>query len=360
MYCFLIFVLLILSNAPSFGQDEICLSSGPVESFVKDLITPIHCPDCKDVKIQCKLSQIADLPELIFIGEEHSNPNSIAIKKELFELAERGEILLVTEVSQNSPALSSARSSYLSAFNPGADSKNVYGIESELPTAIINSYKIQNSLMESGPTGDLFSELVQGTVLFSIFREALEEVRREKSFATSVQSADLLMKWLEKVAKSKSINVKESIEIRKKLSQTEIPKEFFSAIHRKIIDIAKRESSDRLLGIKLPYYLKREDSVVIGLKPGINSEFDSTKILAKLLIDVRNRDFSESIGNVICQNAGKVRRIVVLLGDAHIMEVKRFLTGLSGGAIRTREFKSFNLDQNENLRATISRTLSKN
>lgn len=352
-------MFLALSNAPTFGQEVPCPNLVAredlvkIETFAKELLPPIYCPECKNLKIQCKLSQIKDLPELIFVGEDHEHSNSIAIKKELFELAERGEILLVTEVAQNSAALASGKASFLSVLNSGFDSKNVYGIESELPTTVSNTYKIQNSLMAFGHSVDLFSDLVQDIVLFPIFREALEEVRREKSFLTSVQSADLLMKWFEKAGKSKTMNVKELLGIMKKLSQSKVPKEFYSVIHRKVIDIANRASSDRLLGNKLPYYLTLEDSNVVGLKPGINSSFDPSKILAKLLIDVRNRDFSESIGDIICKKSGRVNRIVILLGDAHVLEVKRFLTALSGGAIRTREFQSFNSKQNESLRATI-------
>ena len=349
------FVLLILCSIDIFGQGRPCpgSTSGEIETFVKKLFTPIHCPECSSLKTKCKVAQIDNLPDLIFIGEDHENLNSAAIKKELFALAERGEILLVTEVALNSPALSSVNSSYLSILNPGMESKNIYQIESELPTAVSYAYQIQNSLIEFGHSVSLFSTLVQNVIHFPIFRDALEEIRREKSFMTSLKSADLLIKWLEKSAKSKTLNVKEAMEIQKNLSQKEVPKEFYNTIHRKVIDIANRGSPNRLLGIKLPYYLAREDSSVIGLKPGINSEFEPTKILGKLLIDVRNRDFAESIGNVICDSSFKSNRIVILLGDAHVSEVKRLLTGLSGGTIRTREFQSFLPNQNEILRTTI-------
>jgi hypothetical protein len=340
-----------------FAQINSCKNgSAPIISNAKAILDFANNISNDGVKnLTCDLGLDKLLPDLIIIGEEHTSANSKTIKKELFNKAKEGDLILITEVALNSPAIVTDTPTYLFATNPELNSENIVGIESTLYTALTETYKLQNRLMTSEPTTVDLEVIAQSVHLFPIYRQALDELRRNKSFRGSIESIDIMNDWYEEVAKKGALNLTQYMQLRKLLSRSKISKKFFFEMHIRVINLANQNHTDQLMNSHLPYYLSEDDAKIVGLRPGDNSQFHRSGIMAKLLLDIRNRDFSEKIAQIICKNSIQNKQIVILLGDAHVLEVQSLLQGIVGRNFNAQVFQSYIAAQHKGILQAISK-----
>lgn len=78
----------------------------------------------------------------------------------------------------------------------------------------------------------------------------------------------------------------------------------------------------------------------------------------RVVRQLRDRDFTENIANLICSVNAKAKTIYVLMGSSHIEGVQNMLSHISGGKIEFQTFRSYEEKDREQLNKFLQSALS--
>ena len=325
---------LLLAPYGAKGADPTCSPrrsdlSSLYSSFYKNVVSRITCPKCQEVRTSCDLLKLDPIPEIVFLGEYHNNSSRSLIG----DLAARGLFPLDAEVGPGGGML--PWESY---------SSHVKGIESPIPYAVVQSYFIQrqsidNSLrnnLKNGSAELIATQVAPNVATNPLFKKAYEDIRKIKNvcddcFAAVDEIATIYLK------EGKAANINKMLTRFQSTFSPEMSS-FLDLLHAQIIEIAKEKYSDRLPAQDLMTLTSRGESEQFGLYEG--GSFRPGSPFAKLVEQVRDRDFAGMIADSLCQLSANSSHLVVLVGNDHVDRISELLKGLSAGRVKVRHFET--------------------
>lgn len=297
---------------------ELCLNQGQnqFQDWVIDLtriVEAVQCPRCPEIRSACDLKSLNPIPRVILVGERHGDSHSEALNRLIYEMASSGAFPLLSEPGLRGAHLPWGYSNgdHLVLKSPQAE---IEGIESPIPYSIILSYELQRQIIidsSKHKRNDILNEIKTNIRVLPLFLEAYTRLKEKEKLCKEC------VEWIDRP----------SVERNELIDPGSIQK-FMESLHKKLIDIAVEKYSDRLKSSDLPYFLSAADT------ERVQSQIET------LMIDIRERDFTEKIVNGLCRWSKKSTAIVVLLGQGHRQGLQSFLEGLSGGRARIDFYQS--------------------
>lgn len=250
----------------------------------------------------------ADLPRLVFVGEDHEASRSQFLKARMFGLAKRGVFPLLSEVTDEGP---------LFTWDPLVlEHKNIFGLESEIPYAIYQPVLLADNLYI-------------GHGRYSV----------RYDFCRNVSLTPRLARALE-TAKVGLANVPAAI---RALADLPVPEDNENA-HRAACNAwsersVRRDHLSSLIAILEAQYRALESTLraegvwpaaaahVVAPKTFQETELDrfADALMRAVVEDARDDDFARTIAARLEALAGQSARLVVLTGQAHMGPVLRRL-----------------------------------
>lgn len=330
------------------GLDQPCApaQTGLIEQIAhvyRQVIQKISCSECASVRTSCDLLRTAQVPEVIVLGfkHDHADPAYEALHNAVLEAARNGRFPLVTELAE------------FGAMQPWmSNSKNIKGMESPIPHALISSYLLQRQLIDDmNSSASLIASVASAAISSNpLFRKAYEDLRQDTKEPCPVcfRVIDRVAAEFQKHGNSTDIRAAEE-ELRASNETMRI--RFLDRLHKQIIQIAKEKYHDRLPPQELFPIESTPDAERFGLYEG--GHYRPGSIYDKITVDLRNRDFAGSISDSMCELGASASHVVVMLGFAHADGVIDLLKGLSGGRVKTRYFKAWDVSDMETLMSLI-------
>lgn len=349
--------LLAASLAPSAILDSAAFAAEPcyraepgiIDQSIEKLMTELRCPECKTVMTRCKLSRLDKLPEVVVVGEDHTDAISKDTKGELFRLAKRGKLQIATEIGASGPAFPWSTKENFAGMSADLISPNIHGIESTIPHALSSTYSHQYASMHGEPPETTLESIGLAILIQPLFRGAYEDLRTNPVFRDVYGGLDPLLEAMKKKSEpQRTPEVALRLASVMKDVSPWVRKAFFYTLHKRIIDQAKSNFATELKDVELGYLLTPEDEQKMGL-PDSKGSFSTRGTFGHLLLKTRNRDFAGKISDLICQLDGTQKPLVVIVGELHTEGVIRYLKGLSNGRMQIRHFVSFDPKQSNEL-----------
>ena len=308
-----------------------------------------ECPQCARMRTTCSLSEAEGLPTVVFVGEaDHGDPQVIRIRRELLQMAKEGKILLASEVGAFVglypwESTYPSESTYLRESTPGSGKEDhppsalrgAYGLESPIPFAVGSSTNLLYKARTQARAGTGWYGPLESTIFHCltspVYASAIERIKPTVAAALPELSA-----YLTKAAKAleSTLNQEQVVDYLNQypfplLSEQETIR-FLSWINLEIVRIANTQYRSDLMG-----------QTVASIAQVSDDQLDAFMATGDfIMVPVRNRDFAQQLGNLLCEGRKKAKVMVSLTGDLHVKGMRRYLRILSEGRIQTRYFLS--------------------
>ena len=331
-----LFLLALLCSQSAMAADCSPSLMEQLKESYRDLLIKIDCTDCSEVRPNCRMDELSNPPEIILVGEDHSNKNSERIRALLFSKAEKRELELATEVDNEAERLPWTTS----RLGDKKNSPNIHGIESSVPYALTLSYDLQTQNLKSDKVQEIAPYVAIGVFEHPLYRGAYENLRQKSACRECFEYIDSTTNDLAngfEQALRKNSNKLTNISVNKW-------RKFLTEFHKQTVEIANDKFSDKLMNLKLP--------VLEDLKLKETDEYQN--VFKTLMYPIRERDFSETISGVLCSGKS-LNPLVIVVGDDHAKSIKRILSGLSRRKLNIRYFKSFDQDSSLKIIQAISK-----
>lgn len=335
----------VLSLGASNGFAETaCEGTSTSASLIRSLYTEflgiiqkMRCSDCANMHVSCDLSRLEPLPEIILIGEDHVNPTSGLVKNQLLEMGLQKKIVLASEIGP---------SGGFPGWKADRADGTVHGIESSIPYSVLGSYLIQENRLRGKRYG--IKSAILHILDYPLHRFAYEKFKSETLKSSNADRFSAIFKeidlFIELSSTEKGLSDGSPL-VHAMTTLGSMPAEmnlFLDSMHRLVIQTANEKYLDRLGGDPLPVVKTEKDLDDIGFE---GNRYIPGSRIDKLILGVRNRDFSAEVANLLChysgKSPGKSQKVFVLVGAAHSDGVEEYLKSLSSNRIKIKKFKSF-------------------
>ncbi len=285
----------------------------------------------------CQLAEQAKLPKVIFLGYNYQDQDSILTRVQVEKAAVEGKLFLASEVMRGGPFLPRFRATATEVLGGNLQTSKLYGIESDAPHAVYNSYRLQYDLLHAAAA----PEVLLGLAVIAIYQSPLAlsayELVKERMLKGELHLPEALIQKIDQaIVEANPRTVGEDVlEIMDKNGLMAIDtEEFFifnMAHHEALIKLANEKFQDKLLGRPLEAFTRAAQAEEIGFMT--NAEVFLNSPVQQILQTVRDRDFADTISSLVCSNLQE-QQILVLLGSDHVDSVQQRLETMSAGKMQ--------------------------
>jgi hypothetical protein len=348
----LIFSIIIFSNFAK-ASDVICknkkerMIKNSFDSFVQKYIQFGGSNTCEGIKLPCYLGFFNSFSEIIFVGENHSDSNSKAIKTKIFEKAQSGEIELATEVTSVNIAYPwTKKIKYEGHSLP--DLPTVHPIDSPILTGVLSAYTFAriNLEIDHNENVNAIFQSIKNILINPLFRGSYEKLKSTGLSPLIVKNVDKLIDKY-KTIESSNFSKSENDELTSLIMAIPIDerKLFVSNICNGVINIGNEIFPEEFKKIKLPNVYSLADLDAFGVK----SKNDFDKQAYQLLFPLRNIDMSSKVSRILCESKSSEKPLVILIGDGHYEGMKNILQCLFNEKLKISHFQTFAPAQSDEL-----------
>ena len=261
----------------------------------------------------CRIEALPYRPVLAFLGENHYNEFSAAVKEAAARGAAAGAYYAALEVGTDQRPLAAGPATPLVAglgFAP--EGARLYGLEASPATAFVGLWRQTSSrsdrpdVWNAEKAAEILDSIRESPGVRGAFLAILDRVR-DKGAQRLIRQAAAGEPLLALPAEAETAALREAA-------------------------VQARISALRI--IKQRYNEPAVDEIVARL----GQEADPAALRDALMIDIRDRDYALLVASLYCAAAGEGRNLAVVVGRSHVKGMSQILSRWSGGAIATREF----------------------
>jgi len=273
----------------------------------------------------CDLRRFQRLPKLLLIGENHCDRGSKAVKEAAVRSAGEGTFFTGLEAAENHALYQNNAEAALEAYGLEADADSrVFGIESALPHGLIGTY----FYAEGKGGGSWCEEPAWRRILLHFFTMVQDNpflrYSWDKAYADAEGYAGSRLREVagriqailqepgyDPSAAAGSFSKKDS----------ELFQELALSLNSAYVDLVNEKYLARL-GLSEPAPKARDGITSIDIFYGK---------LAKVLIDIRDRDMAKAVEGLYCYAASEGKNVAAIVGAAHVPGIRAHLERDSAG-----------------------------
>lgn len=298
----------------------------------------------------CDLASGKNFPTIHMIGEHHFSPQSIETRHSILLDSVKGLYPVASEIYGREGGNDNAffphqRAQVTRELGGQLDSSKLYGIESSIPFDLLNSFDLQYELIGGIYPSHAVFVILKWAKNSPLIYKAVEQLSLKDSgnpLALRLFAQSALI----------AIDSNSSEEIRRLIDQLHFEQSYaFSALHHlAVIDLANKNFLHHFNGVELRPTLSGQEA----WEDYMATETQSGQYY-DLITRARDRDFANSIGDLICKFSGKEEKLVVIVGAGHMDGVTTHLQKMASNKLNIKFYRS-DLDPRINIDCEVRDT----